>query len=181
MDKYNGALGWIFNDKLENMKPRRSNFSPAEMENGVSFKCMKMISSGTEAVTKLAFNWARQGQRAAMALMYFTTKTPNKFTVSKESHTLTNHKRISVCIVASRRAEGRMVHRRYESVPRTYAHHRHGQWPDGASGNPFMETKWNLPCSIFASSPLSNGVRIASRIDEESHHTYRDRQVEVQT
>ena len=44
---------------------------------GVSFECMEMISSGTEAVTKLAFDWARQGQRTAMALMLFTTKTPD--------------------------------------------------------------------------------------------------------
>ncbi len=148
---------------------------------GVSFECMEMISSGTEAVAKLAFNWARQGQRAAMALMFFATKTPDKFTVSKEFHTLANQQHILVCIVDSRRAEGRMEHRRYEFVPRTYAHHRHGQWPDSASGNPFMETKWHLPCSIFASNHLSNGVRITSRIDEASHHSYRDRQVEVQT
>jgi hypothetical protein len=36
---------------------------------------MEMISSGTEAVAKLAFKWARQGQRAAVALMLLTTKT----------------------------------------------------------------------------------------------------------
>jgi hypothetical protein len=42
---------------------------------GVSFECMEMITSGTEAVAKLALNWARQGQRAAMALMLFATKT----------------------------------------------------------------------------------------------------------
>ena len=146
---------------------------------GVSFECMEMISSGTEAVAKLAFNWARQGQSATMALMVFTTKTPDKFTVSKEFHTLANQKHISVCIVASRRAEGRMERRRYEFVPRTYAHHRHGQWSDGGSGNPFLEPKWYLPCSIFASNPLSNGVRMASRIDEASHHSYKARQVEV--
>jgi len=49
------------------------------------------------------------------------------------------------------------------------------------SGNPFTVTTWHLPHSIFASNPLANGVRIASRIDEASQHSYRDRQVEVQT
>ena len=117
------------------MNPRQSKFSPAEMDS-VSFECMEVISSGTEAVTKLAFNWARQGQSATMALMVFTTKMPDKFTVSKEFQTLANQQHIFVCIVDSRRAEGRMVHRRYEFVPRTYAHHRHGQWSDGASGIP---------------------------------------------
>jgi len=58
------------------MNPRQSNFSPAEMD-GVSFECVEMISSGTETVTKLAFDWARQGRRAVMALMLFTTKTPD--------------------------------------------------------------------------------------------------------
>ena len=88
---------------------------------------MEMISSGTEVVTKLAFNWTRQGRRAAMALMFFTTKTPDKYTISKEVHTLANQQHIPVCKVASRRAEGRMEHHRYGFVPRTYAHHRHGQ------------------------------------------------------
>jgi len=63
----------MFNSKLENRDPRLSNFSPAKV-NSVSFECMEMISSGTEAVAKLAFNWARQDQRAAMALVLFATK-----------------------------------------------------------------------------------------------------------
>ena len=58
---------------LENKNLRVSNFSPAEMD-GASFECMEMITSGTEAVTKLAFNWARQGQRTTMAFMRFATK-----------------------------------------------------------------------------------------------------------
>ena len=160
------------------MNPRQSNFSPAKMD-GVSFECMEMISSGTKIVTKLAFNWTRQGQRAAMALMLFTTNRPDKYTISKEVYTLANQQHISVYIVASRRAEGRMEHRRYGFVPRTYAHHRRGQWSDGASGNPFMETKGNLPCSMFASNPLSSGMRTTSRNDGASHYSYRDGQVGV--
>ena len=35
----------------------------------------------------------------------------------------------------------------------------------------FSETKWDLPCSIFANNPLSDAVRIASRIDEASHRS----------
>ena len=44
-----------------------------------------------------------------------------------------------------------------------------------------METKWHLPCSILASNPLSNGVRTTPRNDGAPYHSYRDRQVEVQT
>ena len=145
----------------------------------VRFECMEMISSGTGVATKLAFGRTRQDRRAVMALMLFTTKTPGKYSVSKEFQTLANQQHISVCIVASRRAEGRMEHRRYEFVPRTYARHCYGQWSDGASGNLFMETKWHLPCSIFASNPLSNGGRTTSRNDGVSHHSCRDREVEV--
>ena len=46
------------NNKLENRNPRASESSPAEMD-GVSFECMEMITGGTEAVAKPAFNWAR--------------------------------------------------------------------------------------------------------------------------
>jgi len=42
---------------------------------GAGFECMEMIWSGTEAVAKLAFNRAHQGQRAAMAFMLLVTKT----------------------------------------------------------------------------------------------------------
>jgi len=35
---------------------------------------MEMTTSGTEAMAKLAFSWAKQGQRAAMELMLFVTK-----------------------------------------------------------------------------------------------------------
>ena len=122
------------------MNPRQSNFSPAEVD-GIRFECMEMISSGTGVATKLAFGRTRQDRRAVMALMLFTTKTPGKYSVSKEFQTLANQQHISVCIVASRRAEGRMGHRKYGFVPRICAHDRHDQWSDGASGNLFMEIK----------------------------------------
>ena len=138
---------------------------------GVSFECMEVISSGTETVAKLAFNWARQGQSAAMAFMFFVTKTRDKFSVSNEFHRLANQQHTPACIVAPRRTEGRMEHRRYEPAPRTYAHHRHGQWSDSVSGNPFRGMKWNSPCSIFANNPLLNAVRITSCIDEASHRS----------
>lgn len=104
---------------------------------------MEMISSGTEAVAKLAFNWTRQSQSTAMAFVLFTAKMVRSvFTVSKESQRLANQRHISACIVVFRRSEGRMEHRRHEFVPHTNApHHHHGQWTDNVSENNFRKVE----------------------------------------